>query len=383
MYQHPLERVLLYTDKQDRHEFNIPEDAWFELYELFTTTKYDVLDDEFSAVDFFNEVFYCLTFTYANEEAAEWLNQYLNRESPLCPYIPELANPQNRREIEASQELQKKIEQTNWYVLAFVWAILVKQKELPPHVSVFLSALERALDINSGIFYLFEDFPKEYPNEYSFNFDIHPQVDIHVLLHSSEEWKDATDDFDREVIRHIVQRFEDPDDKETIVDQIQNALQKENQKPSAEKQYSRVTHRKKANEKFLQEILIEQKATQIIANQNAEKPAVAVRDGFASYIIKEHDKVLNILMLVANMGKNQMPLLIKFIRAFQKLGYIRKDCLDHQEEFILKASAQFKGTCFDKTNVKRQIEIGERHYDTDYQSKLEDIVKYLDAVMRS
>ena len=57
MYQHPLARLLIYTDKRDKSEFGIPKQAWYDLYELFTKTKYDNLDDGFTAVDFFNEVF--------------------------------------------------------------------------------------------------------------------------------------------------------------------------------------------------------------------------------------------------------------------------------------------------------------------------------------
>ena len=58
MYQHPLERILIYTDKETKEEFNLPKEIWNELYKLFVTTKYDVLDETITAVDFFNEVFY-------------------------------------------------------------------------------------------------------------------------------------------------------------------------------------------------------------------------------------------------------------------------------------------------------------------------------------
>ena len=61
MYQHPLERLLIYTDKKHLDKFPLSETEFNELYELFTTTKNDFLDPDISAVMFFNEVFYYLT----------------------------------------------------------------------------------------------------------------------------------------------------------------------------------------------------------------------------------------------------------------------------------------------------------------------------------
>ena len=255
MYQHPLARLLIYTDKRDKSEFGIPKQAWYDLYELFTKTKYDNLDDGFTAVDFFNEVFYCLTFTYANEEAAEWLNDYINRESVLCPYVPELADPQSQKERKAAQDLQKKIEYTNWYVLAFVWVILNIQKELPPFVKIFMTALENKLHLEYQDFYLFEDFPEEHPDRYSFDFSLHPEFTEEILFHSTEDWRNATDDFDYLVVTHISQRFWDPDDRRNIIELIQNALAIENAKPKAEPRYSRISHRKKANQELLDNLL--------------------------------------------------------------------------------------------------------------------------------
>ena len=43
MNTHPLERLLVYADKEDLTEFDIPEAEFDELYELFVTTKDFVL----------------------------------------------------------------------------------------------------------------------------------------------------------------------------------------------------------------------------------------------------------------------------------------------------------------------------------------------------
>ena len=379
---HPLDRLLLYTDKKDRHEFNISEKVWYEFYELFTTTKYNVLDDKYSAVDFFNEVFYCLTFTYANEEAAEWLNDYLNRESPLCPYMPDPDSIKSQKEQEAARKYQEKIEDTNWYILAFVWAILMKQPELPPHVKVFLAALQSALTVDYGDFYLFEEFPKEHPDKYAIPFDINPKVEFPLFVKKSEEWRDATSDFDREVVAHIVQRFWDPEDKETIIDNIRHALKKENLKPSAEPLFSRITHRKKANEKFLDTLLTSAKKDLEYAETHALANNIS-HDGFAVFILHDHRKVIDVLLLITHLGYSQMPLFIKCIKALQSLGYVRKDCFDDIDIFITKTKETFDNISLDRANVKKNIDLGSRVRDDEYRKLVKTIEKYLDVVIQS
>lgn len=384
MYQHSLERLLLFSDKEKRQEFNIPEDAWYELYELFTTTKYDFLDDQFSAIDFFNEVFFCLTVTYANEESAELLNDYLHHESLLCPFYPELDNPHTSGEKEKAREYKVKIENTNWYILGFVWAILKKQECLPPHVKVYLAALEHALNVNSGCFYLFEDFPLEYPQKYSFSFDISPTLNIHILLCTTEEWQSATDDFDKNMVNHIVHRFHRKNDRIAVITEIHKQLVKANEDPKSHHKVSMISHREKASETFLDDLLAEAEGMpdgEIIC---AEEHTESAYDGFAAYITRYHDNVMKILQLVAHMGNNQMPLLIKFIKALQQLGYVRKDCFDNIDAFISNASKQFDGVCFDKTNVKKQVAIGSGvRRDEKYTSAVNNIAEYLDPILTS
>lgn len=80
-----------------------------------------------------------------------------------------------------------------------------------------------------------------------------------------------------------------------------------------------------------------------------------IHKGFEAYIIKDHKKVMSILMFVAHLGNGQMPLMIKVIQALQELKYIKADCFGDLPSFIRNAQEQFKNINFDKSNVKHQI----------------------------
>ncbi len=251
---HSLERILIYTDKERINEFNIPEGAFDELYELYVTTKDDVLEDHHTSVDFFNEVFYFLTCIYANDDAAENINAYLYNESALLPSVPELVNPQTKEQAKAAREFEERTEEINSYVLEFVWVILKKQKELPKHVRFFLVALEHAIE-EADDFQTFEDFVKKHPAKYTMTFDIQPEFDLSMCFCTTQEWKEATDDFDQVVVEHIIRRFNAPDARETLVAEISKALEDANQDPHSSPKVSMVSHRLKATDKLLNELL--------------------------------------------------------------------------------------------------------------------------------
>lgn len=257
MKQHSLERVLIYTNKNDLSEFDIPEVLSDQLYELYVTTKDDILDDQCTSVDFFNEVFYYLTCIYANKHAAENINSYLYSESALLPAPPEFINPQTKQELKAAREFEDRTEEINSYVLSFVWVILKKQKELPKHVRFFLTALDHALD---GVenFNTFRDFVEKNREKYSLSFEIKPQVDFdEFAFRSTEEWKNATHDFDKEVVEHIVRRFYDVGDRKFVVGEIRDALADANKDANSDERVSMMTYRKKANDVFLDKLLKE------------------------------------------------------------------------------------------------------------------------------
>ena len=245
---------MIYTDKSNLNQFDIPEAAFDELYELYVTTKDDVLDDHHTSVDFFNEVVYFLTCIYANDDSAENINAYMYNESALLPTIPELANPQTKEEVRALHDFEERTEDINSYVLEFVWVILKKQKELPKHVRFFLVALEHAIE-GKDDFSTFEQFIKKHPAKYTISFDINPEFDFAMCFCTTQEWKDATDDFDQVVVEDIVRRFKTPDERKVIVDEIRKALANANQDPNSSPKVSMVSHRIKATDKFLDELL--------------------------------------------------------------------------------------------------------------------------------
>lgn len=251
---HSLERLLIYTDKERIEEFDIPEAAFDELYELYVTTKDDILDDHLSSVDFFNEVTYFLTCIYANDDSAENINAYMYNESALLPSTPELANPQTKEELRAAHDFEERTEEINRYVLEFVWVILKKQQELPKHVRFFLVALEHAIDTVEG-FNTFSLFLKKHPAKYTMSFDIKPEFDFMMLIYGTEDWRNATDDFDQVVIEHIICRFNSPDIREILVTEIRKALAEANKDPNSSPKVSMVSHRLKANDEFLAELL--------------------------------------------------------------------------------------------------------------------------------
>ena len=377
--EHPLERLLIYTDRDNIEEFDIPEAEFDELYELFVTTKGDILDNRHTSVDFFNEVFYYLTCIFANKDSAEHLDYYLTGESSLYPSLPAHNNPQTKHELREAQEYAAMAVDTNYYVMGFVWLILKKLKKIPKHVRFFLIALEYNLENDaSSDFITFRTFYDAHSEKYDNSFHAKPWFTFDLLGRDADEWESATSDFDREEIKHIVHRFAGSEDKRVIVEEIIQALDIANGNPNCSRKVSMITYGRKADEPFLKSLLVEEAAQTATLEETND---TTVRKGFEAYIIKNHKRVLDILMLVANMGKSQMPLLIKFIKAFQRLGYIKPDCFNQYDQFLKYATEQFSNVCFDKANVKRNIEMGTKRQDEDYEEAIQKIANYLTPLL--
>lgn len=286
---HSLERILIYTNKERIDEFEIPNSEFDELYELYVTTKDDVLDDHHTSVDFFNEVIFYLTCIYANDDSAENINTYMYSESALLPATPELANPKTKEEMRALHNFEERTEDINCYVLEFVWVILKKQEKLPKHVRFFLVALEHAIEGLEG-FSTFEHFIKKHPAKYTMTFDIKPEFDIAMCLCATQEWKDATADFDQVVVEDIVRRFRTPDVRKTIVEEIRKALADANQDPNSSSKASMVSHRLKANDKFLDDLL-KQKEEEDVRSAELEQAIEQSKDERIAELEKQVKKL--------------------------------------------------------------------------------------------
>lgn len=112
-----------------------------------------------------------------------------------------------------------------------------------------------------------------------------------------------------------------------------------------------------------------------------EKLNATVHKGFEAYIVKDHKKVMDILMFVAHLGNGQMPLMIKVVRALQNLNYIRQDCFEDFQLFIKNAEEQFSNINFDKANVRHNVEKGNNTLDKKYKDSVENIAKYLTSLL--
>lgn len=137
---------------------------------------------------------------------------------------------------------------------------------------------------------------------------------------------------------------------------------------------------------FFQDLMNEVRAAENEEDETPDIPSdanVLVRTGFEQYIIQNHEKVLNILMLVTHMGNRQLPLFIKFIKALQRLQCIRSDCFKDRELFIKNAEEKFENVNFDQTNVKKNIELGVEKRDETYNSEVSTIAEYLKPILFS
>lgn len=139
--------------------------------------------------------------------------------------------------------------------------------------------------------------------------------------------------------------------------------------------------RQEIEEEFARKEAEQAALDEIIGNKEQLLEESVPSDSFGSYIIKGYKEVINILTLVAHMGRNQMPIFIKFVRALQQVGYMKNDCFDNIDEFIKNASEQFNCINFDKANVKKQIAIGSRMRDEEYDTIIKDIATYLEPVI--
>lgn len=139
--------------------------------------------------------------------------------------------------------------------------------------------------------------------------------------------------------------------------------------------------RQEIEEEFARKEAEQAALDEIIGNKEQLLEESVPSDSFGSYIIKGYKEVINILTLVAHMGRNQMPIFIKFVKALQQVGYMKNDCFDNIDEFIKNASEQFNCINFDKANVKKQIAIGSRMRDEEYDTIIKDIATYLEPVI--
>lgn len=258
--EYSLKRLLLYTNKEDKEEFGLPENVLRVFYELFITSKVRFPYSNVSFTQVFNEVFYILSCIHADKASPEHVSQYLNGKIALQSEENIYHDPDERESmIDEEERIEFNGHQlflVQRYIFSFVWMALSMYENPPEHVHYFLSGLEAMFKSEKNPYYdEFRVFYKSHPAKIEQPFIIHPRLDINVMLRSVEEWKEVTSDFDKIVVSDIICRFSETEDRRMLVETIKQVLAQDNENPISSPKVSMVSHRLKATDKFLDELL--------------------------------------------------------------------------------------------------------------------------------
>lgn len=360
----PIERKLTYTEKECKGDFGLPKVVMDDIYEVYVMTKDKLFQSTgYSFLDVLNEVFYQITCIYDNEDAAEYVKEFM--------YNYRLSLIQMNED-----------EKIHRYIYMFVWLLLSMQVSLPSHVSLFLKVLDKEFPKDTMISH-FATCRYHHGSSLNMTFPIKPTFEEKAI--SSYPDKDIlwyTNHFEADSIRTIVYNYpkkQRPDVVEDLLTAYERYVA-----TSQKNHYS--YEPVKVEWKFFKDLMNEVSAMENEEDELFDIPSdanIPVRTGFEQYIIRDHVRVMNILMLVTHMGNRQLPLFIKFIKAFQSLKYIRSDCFDNRELFIKNAEEKFENVNFDQTNVKKNIELGVERRDDTYNSEVSAIAEYLKPILHS
>lgn len=258
--EYSLKRLLLYSNKEEKEEFDLPEDVLRIIYGLFITSKVRFPYSTVSFTQVFNEVFYMLTCIHVDKTSPEHVAQYLN-EAIVLTHEEDIYIEADERECMYDEEERIKYNKNQLflvqrYIFSFVWMVLSMYQNPPEHVHYFLIGLEAMFKSDNNPYYdEFKGYLKSHPAKIDQPFIIRPRLDIRIMLRSIEEWKEVTLDFDRTAVSNIVCRFVDLEDRKMLVDEIKRVLAKANEDPNSSQKVSMVSHHLKANNAFLDEIL--------------------------------------------------------------------------------------------------------------------------------
>lgn len=359
-----IERKLTYTEKESKEDFGLPKEVMDDIYEVYVMTKDKLFQSSgYSFVDVLNEVFYQITCIYDSEDAAEYVKEYMYQ------YRLSL--------IQMNED-----ENVHRYIYLFVWLMLNMQASLPSHVSLFLKVLDKELSKDAMIS-RFTTCKYNHGSTLNMTFPIRPTFEEKAI--SSYPDKDIlwyTNHFEADSIRLIVSHYP----KKQRPDVVEDILSAYERYVGTSKKNVYSFEPVRVEWEFFQDLMKEVSAMENEEDELPDIPSnanILVRTGFEQYILKDHARVLQILMLVTHMGNRQLPLFIKFIKALQSLQYIRSDCFENRELFIKNAEEKFKSVNFDQTNVKKNIELGVERRDDTYNSEVSTIAEYLKPILCS
>lgn len=272
--EYSLKRLLLYTNKEEKEEFGLPEDVLRVFYGLFVTSKVKFPYSKVSFTQVFNEVFYILTCIHVDKNSPEYVSRYLNDDIFIKIDEDIYQNPDEREcSVDEEERISYNRHQSflvTYYIFSFVWMAISMYQNPPEHVHYFLVGLEAIFKSGNNPYYdEFKVYLRSHPAKIVQPFRICPLLDIDVMFRPVEEWKEVTSDFDKIVVSNIICRFEDAEDRRMLVDKIKQVLSEDNENPQSSSKISKITNRLKANNTFLDELLKqkEEEDKQVIEKQ--------------------------------------------------------------------------------------------------------------------
>ena len=304
-----LKRLLIYSDKNRLEDFGLPENVQDILYELYVSTKKDILPPDLTFKRVLNEAFYMLTCVYADSNASEHVVEYMDSSIIYA----------NGKYL-----VQR-------YILGFVWAILKMHIDLPKNVLLFLNALDTRLTReNNTHYHVVRDFLEQHPAVLDCMFISSPEYSVEIMDHSVNEWKEVTSDFDREIVGELVQRFRHKTGRVKVIEEIRKALNVANNEYSSSAKISMVTFCIKADNNFLDELAHcgEQKNQEQNIEEMYEERIRQLEEQLTQ-VKRERDQVKrNLEMLTSRVNQKFIPASFKSAEAERILdALIRNDIL--------------------------------------------------------
>lgn len=243
--EYTLKRLLTYSNVARKEDFMLPEKVHDCLYELFVITNEDFPLPNVSFVNIFNEVSYMLTCIFADQSSPEHIKEYLNDSIIVDSLL-----------LDSDDDLYY----VQRYIFCYVWIILKTHKNLPKHVKFFLVGLENKLEQENCTYYTrFKSFLSKHQIQHELEFPVNPRFDFNIIGCTTNEWKEVTCDFDKEIVAGIIHRFNHIPSRELIIDEIRKALSVANNTPDSSPKVSMLTHNAKADDAFLDMLLQETK----------------------------------------------------------------------------------------------------------------------------
>lgn len=210
----PLERQLLFTEKQDIEEYLQGNELNQELYKTFLESKDRGFKWKWTAEETFNEVFFQCAKIYSEKNPEKCV------EKMFYEVIDSNLGTKNAHHL----------------IIQMIWAILHSQKSLPDNVNYFYSAINPFVESNETYHLPFLSLVVDFWEHFGqMESDLYPNpvlaanlniktVETTIGFTTSPEWHRVTDGFKEQSIRNIVRWYRIKQDKLDVLELIETAL---------------------------------------------------------------------------------------------------------------------------------------------------------------